>query len=104
PFLAVDKEEALAREHEEVLLGRLSVVAAVRLARVQDAQIDPQFRELRVLEALEAAEVAEHVALAPPGRVPGVDDDPARAVGLQPALGVDQPCLLDHAATLYAGA
>ena len=48
--------------------------------------------------------VPEDVAVAPPGRVARVDDEPARAVGLEPALGLDQLRFLDHAATLYASA
>src|SRR5204863_8747124 len=87
----------------EMLLGRLGVVAAVRLAGLEDAERDPELGEELEVAASERAAVTEALAMAPPGGVARVDDEPARAVGLESALGLDQLRFLDHAATLYAG-
>ena len=75
-LLALDQRETLALEDEKVFLRRLGVVAAVRLARLQDAQRDPELREERVVATPERAAVPEHVAMAPPGGVARVDDEP----------------------------
>ena len=52
PLLPLDQEKALARKHQEVLLGLLSVVQGVRLARPQDPQPEAQLGEpcVRALE------------------------------------------------------
>ena len=104
PLLLVDDEQRFAGQDEEVLLSRLGVVAAVRLARLQHAERDTELREELEVPTPEGAAVPEGVAVAPPGRVARIDDEPARAVGLEPALGLDELRFLDHAATLYTSA
>ena len=69
PFLTLDEEQALAREHEEVLLDVLAVVHAVRLAGSEDVDVDPELREPGRLLALEAHVPARLLAL-PPERLP----------------------------------
>jgi hypothetical protein len=49
---AVENQRAAATEHEEVLLLVLRVVVGVGLARLQDADVDPDFGE-RLVELLE---------------------------------------------------
>src|SRR5207247_2298982 len=45
PLLLLDEQEALAVEDEEVLLRRLGVVEAVRLARLEHADVHPDLLE-----------------------------------------------------------
>ena len=47
-LLALDDEQRLAREHEEVLLIGLPVVHRHRLARPEHDEVDPDLREVRV--------------------------------------------------------
>jgi hypothetical protein len=54
PLLTLDEQPALSGEHEERLLLILGVVEAVRLARLQDAELDADLRE-RELWAFETA-------------------------------------------------
>src|SRR6266550_5591643 len=49
PLLAFDDDQALAGEHEEVLLVRLAVVAAARLSRLEDGDRVPELRERRLV-------------------------------------------------------
>src|SRR5581483_1260442 len=98
--LALDEHQRLAGEDEEVFLRRLGVVAAVRLAGLQDAERDPELGKELGAPAAERAPMSEHAAVRPPGRVARVDDEPARPLRLEPALGLDQLRFLDHAATL----
>ena len=42
PLLALDDQEALALEHEEVLLRRLAVVHGHRLTRLHEIEVDPE--------------------------------------------------------------
>src|SRR5437588_11659484 len=44
PLLALQDQDALAVQHEEVLLHRLGVVAAVGLARLEDLDVDAGIR------------------------------------------------------------
>ena len=48
PLLALDEEQRLARENEEVLLVGFPVVHPDRLARPEDEQGDPDLWELRL--------------------------------------------------------
>ena len=50
PFLLLDDEEALAGEHEEVLLLRLGVVEAARLPRLEDVEAEAELREEDLLQ------------------------------------------------------
>ena len=47
-LLALDEEERLAREDEEVLLVGLPVVHAERLARAEPEQVDAELAEVRL--------------------------------------------------------
>src|SRR5919206_5077115 len=75
---ALDEQQALAREHEEVLLRPLPVVEADRLAGLEHVQVDPELPEAAL--ALEVAVVAEPAGLAP-AALGRVDHEPAVAVG-----------------------
>src|SRR4051812_14849276 len=60
PLLALDQQEALARQDEEVLLRVLPVVEPVRLARMKDADADPDLLEVlagRLVRHVRAAAV-----------------------------------------------
>jgi hypothetical protein len=76
PLLAFDQQQALAREHEEVLLCILSVVHPVRLARTENAEADPYLGEAKLLGF--ESPVEPELALEP-ARVPGVQDEPPLA-------------------------
>ena len=88
PLLALDEQQALAREDEEVLLGRLRVVEAARPAGAEHGEGEADLRErLRrtvgpaghhARAGLEDATQPEGV-VGQPGRVPDVDDEPAVA-------------------------
>src|SRR5262249_59377194 len=84
PFLALDEQRALAGMHEEVLLFRLGVVTAVRLARRQDVDPDAELLELRV-RRLERALGAGRLQLPAFARQPlggaDVDDRPGHQCG-----------------------
>jgi hypothetical protein len=86
PLLALDQQQALAGEDEEVLLGRLGVVQGARPAGGEHHDPDPDLRESANLElrprahrrraGFEAAAGAERV-VPQPGGIPHVDDEPA---------------------------
>jgi hypothetical protein len=73
----LDQEQALAREHEEVLLLVLAVVHARGLAGGEDADVDPDLGEARL--ALEPRVRA--VVAVVPGGLAGVQHEPALAPG-----------------------
>ena len=75
-LLTLDDEQALTGEDEEVLLGALGVVHAVRLAGLQDPDPEAEIGEPRI--SLERRVDAHAVALEPAG-VARVDDEPALA-------------------------
>src|SRR4051794_7518063 len=95
PVLALDQEQALAVEDEEVLLVRLAVVAASGLARLEDGDREAELRPALQVLVLEHAGVAERGARHPVG-VADVDDEPALARGREPAGRLLEPRLLDH--------
>ncbi len=74
PLLLLDDQERLTVEDEKVLLVSFPVVHRVRLARVEDDQIDAELREVRL--GLELGLAGEADARLPgavvPLRVPGV--------------------------------
>src|SRR5215210_7837430 len=92
PLLALDHEDALAREHEKVLLVPLAVIAAARLAGLEDGDRVPDLRE-RDCVTLDDARRAEDVVV-DPGRVAHVDDEPAVGGGGQAVLGLLEPRLV----------
>ena len=72
---------------EEVLLIRLAVVHAVRLARLEHGDAEADLGELRL--PLEHGRLTERVA-SPPEDVARVDHEPALALGQEPRLGLLQ--------------
>ena len=92
-FLALDQQQALAGEHEEVLRVLLAVVHAGGLAGSQHADVEAEGREARVspLETRVGAELAVE-----PFRLARVEDEPALVGGLEAALGPFQVRLRDH--------
>jgi hypothetical protein len=84
PLLALDDEDALPAQHEEVLLRLLRVVLAVGLSRLQHLDVDAEVRELAV--ALEVVPVAGLVTAAR-RHVGHVEDVPAVALRLEAGVG-----------------
>src|SRR5207244_5672997 len=85
PYLALDQQQALAREDEEVFLVRFAVVEAARPAGLDHREGESDVRELASLEAravandghvgLEDAAPAEGL-VRQPGCLADVDDEP----------------------------
>ena len=74
-------------QHEERLLLRLSVVEAVRLARLQDMESDAELRELKLLAlevALRPGRRSCAILRRPPLGVPHVHDEPTGGSGREP--------------------
>jgi hypothetical protein len=94
PLLALDEQQALATEHEEVLLDSLRVVVAVRLAGLDHRHVDPDVPEMQV-GRLEAAVRAE-VRMIPPGAVGDVDDEPPARSRSEARLAFLELSFLDH--------
>src|SRR4051794_18001430 len=92
PLLALDEQQALAREHEEVLLRPLAVVVAERLARLEHVQVQPELPEAAF--ALEVAVEPEVPRVVPPA-VGRVGDEPPVAVRDQTVLGLPRHDLRD---------
>src|SRR5262245_6435415 len=86
-LLAFDQKEALAREHEKVLLLVLPVVHAVRLAGLDNVEVDAVERE--ALVPLESTPVPKRL-VALPARLSGVDDEPTLPLGNQPRVSLDE--------------
>src|SRR6185295_1729071 len=78
----LDEEDALSRQHEEVLLGVLTVIHAARVPGLEQADVHPDFGKARI--ALEPREPAEDRVLEPL-RLARVDDEPALAGGPEAA-------------------
>src|SRR5206468_1706012 len=74
PLLALDEQDAFAREDEEVLLLVLAVVVAVGLARLDDPEVEAELLEPGV--ALER-DVPSELGVGDPLCLAGVDDVPA---------------------------
>ncbi len=105
PLLLLDDRQALARDDEEVLLGRLGVVHARRLAGLEHRERVADLGEHLRLDALprcrdpavglELAAEAEGVVRDPRG-IPGVDDEPARGDGSEPVADLLEARLPGH--------
>ncbi len=78
PLLALDEEQALAREHEEPLLRVLSVVERVRLARTEDPDAEAELLEADVV-ALEDRVQAAELSAVEPACSPDVEHEPSGA-------------------------
>src|SRR5947208_3302155 len=98
PFLALDQEQALAREDEEVLLVFLAVVHARGLSRFEHSDVDPELREAGI--ALESRVRA--VVAVEPARLAGVDDKPAFAFGCETLAGAFERRFRNHRPILAA--
>jgi hypothetical protein len=92
PLLALDEQQALAAQDEEVLLRPLAVVEAERLPRFEDVQVQAELPEAAL--ALEVAVEAERAGVVP-AALRGVEDEPAVAVGDQAVLGLPRHDLGD---------
>src|SRR5262245_23913751 len=77
-LLALDDEQRLAGEHEEVLLVVLPVVHRHRLPRSQPGEVDPELVKVQRVLQPEALELAEHAAAVadPPRRIPCIEAEP----------------------------
>jgi hypothetical protein len=93
-LFALDDEQALAREDEEVLLRVLGVVHGARLARSQDTDADPDLGEARLL-GVEHREVIATVAVEP-ACVADVHDEPPFGDGFQAMVGALGSGLRNH--------
>jgi hypothetical protein len=93
PFLPLDDQQTLAREHEEVLLSVFPVVHAVRPAGAQDADADPDLVEADLV----ALELRVGVELAlEPARVAHVEHEPAFADRAQTVTVMLERSLRNH--------
>ena len=111
PFLLLDDEEALAGENEEILLLGLGVIQAARLPLLEDVEAEAELREEDLLQlralaqrwtvCLEGAAPAE-VGIPHPGRVGGVQDEPAVIGGNEAGRGFSEG-RFGHAAIESAG-
>jgi hypothetical protein len=97
PLLALDDQQRLAYEDEEILLIGLPVVHRHLFARGERIETDSNLREVRF--AFEAQTLSAPL-LVSPGAVTGVQDEPALRGGHKPGLGLFERCLghnrLDH--------
>ena len=82
-LLAVDDQEALPREDEERLLGLLAVVLGVRLAGLEDVDVDAEVRE--PLLAVVERDVGAGAVELPRERLADVYDEPSWPARCQPA-------------------
>ena len=92
-LFALDDQQRLAGEDEEVLLVGLPVVHGHRLAGPENADVDPDLREVRV--TLEVADRRTPFRMAP-GRVARIQDEPAVPCGNESVLGRLEPRLRNH--------
>src|SRR4029078_8495417 len=90
PLFTLDEEPALPGKDEEVLVQRLRVVEAVRLARVHYGDVDAELAERKLvrLEHRPRAERLRH----PPLGISDVDDEPAFARGNEAGAGIRERC------------
>src|SRR3954470_1482091 len=104
PFLALDEQAALAGKNEEILLLRLAVVEAVRLAGLEHVQPDAELRKGGV-PRLERAFGARRLLRArrlrrQPLRIGDVDDEPPLAHACEAAAAILELGVL-HRANLH---
>jgi hypothetical protein len=94
PLLALDQQQAIAREDEEVLLVGLTVIPPARLSRLEHGQDEADVGEGCVV-ALEDAGGSESL-VRHPRPVPDVDDEPAVAHGREAGVQLFKARFLDH--------
>jgi hypothetical protein len=90
PLLALDDQQCLAREDEEVLLIGLPVVHPHLFTRREHIETDSNLWERRF--AFEAQTLSSPL-LVTPGALTGVQDEPALRGGHEPSLGLFERCL-----------
>ena len=96
PLLALDDQQRLAGEHEEILLIVLAVVHRHRLVGRENSQVDPELREVGLaVEPLEFAGVAAALAV-DPRRLASVQDEPALPLRDESVLGGLQRRIRNH--------
>jgi adenosine deaminase len=96
PLLALDQQQCLAGENEEVLLLVLAVVPARGLPGLEHADVDPDLQEARVtLEAGVGAEDAKE-----PARFARIQNEPAFPLGLKAGADGFERSLGNHARIL----
>ena len=97
-LLALDHEERLAREHEEVLLVVLAVVHRHRFAGAEHREVDPELREVQRIVDAEAFELAQEAAAAAvvPRRVTRIEHEPTVSRGNDPVLDRYELRLTNH--------
>ena len=103
-LLALDDEERLTGEHEEVLLVGLPMVHPDRLTRPKDEQVDPDLPEIGL--ALLVSLTGERQALAAframaPAPFTRVQDEPSAADGREPHIGLLHLGLRDHMGIVF---
>src|SRR3954469_16709846 len=92
-LLALDDQEALAREDEEAFLAALAVVQRQGLSGPEHIDVDPEPREAAL--ALEVAVDAELPGVTP-ADLAGVDDEPSGAPGPEAELRALERRLGNH--------
>jgi hypothetical protein len=106
PLLALDHENALAGEDDEVLLlFAFSVVEAVRLTSAEDAEREAGKVERHLVQigslpqhevvGLEDADAAEAIVVQP-RRIPCIDDEPAGADRRKARADILKACFRCH--------
>jgi hypothetical protein len=93
PLLALDDQQRLAGQDEEVLLVGFPVVHAHRLARREHIETDSNLRKGRF--AFEAQTLSSPLLVAPRA-VTGVEDEPALPGGHKPSVGLFERRLGNH--------
>jgi hypothetical protein len=99
-FLPFDEQQALTPEDEKVLLCALAVVETGRLARLENADVDPELLELGL--ALEDRSRPELLVLEPPCFF-RVDDEPAVAFRDETGVGLLQRCFRNDLTSSSSG-
>ena len=87
-FLALDDQQRLAADNEEVLLIGLPVVHRHRFPRAEHEEVDSELIELRF--SLEHAHDAARAAIEP-ARIAGIEDEPAVTGRNEPVFRLLEP-------------
>ncbi len=94
-LLALDDQERLAGNDEEVLLVGLPVVHRHRLSRPEHLDVDPELGEVLLPFQIAEGAAARDVV---PARRTSIQDVPAVSAGDEPVLGLFEGRLRNHAA------
>jgi hypothetical protein len=100
PLHALDEQQPLTGEHQEILLDILPVVHPNRLTRPEHEQVDPDLGKVR--RPLEGERVSTALAVTP-SRLAGVHYEPALTAGHESGLGPPQQGFRNrHSVTTYS--